>query len=48
MPELYCIKFGLLSAVFFLGAVFAIIVACLEIWAISPKQQELNKKVSHQ
>jgi hypothetical protein len=48
MPEFYCIKFGLLSAVFLLSAVVIIFVTWLEIKAISPKSQAFNKRESHQ
>jgi hypothetical protein len=48
MPELYCIKYGLLSAVFFLGAILVIVVSWLEIKANLPKKQVLNKRVGQQ
>jgi hypothetical protein len=48
MPEFYCIKFGLLSAVFLLSAIVIIGVTWVEIKAISPNKQMLNKSESHQ
>jgi len=48
MPEFYCIKFGLLSAVFFLGTLLVIIVSWLEIKANLPKRPMMNTRESHQ
>lgn len=48
MPEFYCVKFGLMSAIFFLGVIVFILVACVEIMANSPKKQILNKGESRQ